>query len=332
MSYPDSHHSYRFIDFIDDPSLVLPSIKGLEGLLVPTIERAIQPLKKVLKGADKMLDEVSRNARLDSMKTLKKDEAAAILLYTLEWNPREESLYHILNKTLSSRDRDRKLEPWLLFLRLLLVALSKLPLVENTTVYRGIPSLADYSGKQEVTWYSFTSTSSDEQVARGFCSKKGDASTLFVIRVRSGRDLSGLSIYPQEKEVLLPLIKYFEIQKRDKDAEGLTIVHLREKEASNGSIMPKLLSYDDKSLLDDDLSHIVQEAIEQQCTDLQLSKNNITSAGVPHLVRCLKENNRVSDPRETTELFVNNGNFHLRHWFFLICLSIISVIKVFVNF
>lgn len=309
MSYPDSHHSYRFIDFIDDPSLTLPSIEDLQGLLVPTIEEAIQPLKTVLKEVDKMLDKVFNNKRLNSIDYLKKDEAAAILLYTLEWNPRKESLYHILNNTLSIKDRDRKLEPWKLFLRLLLVALSKLPLVENTTVYRGIPVLADYPGRQAVTWYSFTSTSSDERFAKRFCSENCNESTLFVIRLRSGRDLSGLSVYPEEKEVLLPPIKCFDIETREKDGTGLTIVHLREKEASKDSIVPNIFSYDEKSLVDDDVEQIVQKVIEQHCTDLHLSMNNITWAAVPHLVRCLKENNRVSNPRETSQSFLNNGEF-----------------------
>lgn len=303
MTDTDSHGSRRFIDFIDNPSLKLPPIKGLQGLPVPSIEAATKPLHTVLKDVDKMLEEVLGDNRLESMDKHERDETAAILLYTLEWCPKEESLYHVLNKTLASKERDQRLQSWLLFLRLFLVGLSKRPLVENTIVYRGVSSLVDYPGRQEVTWWSLTSTSRERAVAMTFA-PGGDNSTLFAMNIRSGREIGDLSKYPSEREVLLPPMTHFHIERRERDSDGLTIVYMNEIDARKDSPMPITVSSDKKNLNDNDLERVVDEAIAQQCTDLRLSNNGIASAGVHQLVRCLNDN-RVGERGMVQFVFSN---------------------------
>jgi len=64
------------------------------------------------------------------------DESAAIMLYTMEWKPLDKCLYVVLNATLREKDRE-KLTPWLLYLRLLLHALLRLPSISRT-VFRGV--------------------------------------------------------------------------------------------------------------------------------------------------------------------------------------------------
>lgn len=288
MSRAGSHYSSRFIDFIDNTSLNLPSLEGLQGRLVPSIEEAIKPLQTVLKDVDKMLQQVVAHSLLASMEKPAFDEAAAILLYSFEWCPREQSIYHVLNRTLASKERNEKLKPWLLFLRLLLVGLSKRPLVQNTKVYRGIPHLVDYSGRQEVIWWPFTSCSSDEKSAMAFVSERSKG-TLFIIDIRSGTEIGDFSLFPGEKEILLTPNRHFDIEKRVKTEEGLTIVHLKETEASDDSAVPKILNCSDKKLTDENLQPVIDEAITQKCTDLLLAKNSLTGRAVQQLIRCLAE-------------------------------------------
>lgn len=54
------------------------------------------------------------------------DESASIMLYSLDWEPQEECLYHVLNKTLRMKNR-KQLIPWCLYLKLILTALSRIP-------------------------------------------------------------------------------------------------------------------------------------------------------------------------------------------------------------
>lgn len=227
MSHAGPHSSSRFIDFIDNDVLELPLIEGLQGLLVPSIVEAISPLRAVLKDVEEMLQKVAGHRLLPSMGEPGRDEIAALLMYTWQWPSPEQSLYHVLNRTLASKERNNKLKPWLLFLRLLLVALCKQPLVQNTTVYRGIPHLVDYSGRQQVVWWPFTSCSSDEQTAMSFVHERSKG-TLFIVHIRSGREVGDVSQFPGEKEILLTPNRHFDVEKRMKNEDGLTIVHLKE--------------------------------------------------------------------------------------------------------
>ena len=78
---------------------------------------------------------------------LTSDESAAILLYTIEWEPCEKSFYILLNLALRAEKRDT-LRPWFSYLRLMINALQKLPAVPETTVYRG---------GETITWWAFSS-------------------------------------------------------------------------------------------------------------------------------------------------------------------------------
>ncbi|CAF4918695.1 unnamed protein product, partial [Rotaria magnacalcarata] len=54
------------------------------------------------------------------------DESASIMLYSMGWEPIEQCLYFALNAALRSEDRGN-LDPWYLYLKLILTALSRLP-------------------------------------------------------------------------------------------------------------------------------------------------------------------------------------------------------------
>ena len=113
-------------NFKDEPKRMLKSISHYDREPLVTLEEACKPLETIL---DDELPENVKIAKINSKNTkhpLSADDSAAIHLYTMEWNERENSLYIILNQTLREPDRS-KLRPWYRYMKLLLTALFKLP-------------------------------------------------------------------------------------------------------------------------------------------------------------------------------------------------------------
>lgn len=110
----------------DEPKQMLKPIAGYEREPLVSLEEACKPLEDVLD------DELKQNISIAKMNSkepefgLTSDEFAAIHLYTMEWNERQNSLYMILNKTLRLADR-QKLRPWFRYLKLFLTGFFKLP-------------------------------------------------------------------------------------------------------------------------------------------------------------------------------------------------------------
>ncbi|CAF3326301.1 unnamed protein product [Rotaria sp. Silwood2] len=106
---------------------------------------------------------------------LTQDESAAIMLYSMGWEPLDECLYFALNNTLRSLDR-RKLKSWLLYLRLFLNGLFRLPSITRP-VYRGVKlnlSKSYIMGKT-VVWWGFSSCTTSVNVLQSeeFSDKTG---------------------------------------------------------------------------------------------------------------------------------------------------------------
>ena len=127
------------------------------------------------------------------------DEAAAIMLYTQQC-----CLYPMLNTALRDHPRHSNLKAFRPYLKLLLTALNKLPLV-RAKVYRGMnvdlhETYCQLQG-QVFRWWAFSSTTMKEEQAKAFIGPTGDR-TLFAIDA-IGVDISAFSAFPQEKEVLI---------------------------------------------------------------------------------------------------------------------------------
>ena len=113
-------------DIQGEPKQMLKPITGYEREPLLSIEEACAPLEDVL---DHELRQNISIAKINSAEPkygLTSDEAAAIHLYTMEWDEHENSLYFVLNKTLRVADRT-KLRPWFKYLKLLLTGIFKLP-------------------------------------------------------------------------------------------------------------------------------------------------------------------------------------------------------------
>ena len=110
----------------DEPKQMLKPISGYEREPLVSIEEACEPLEDVL---DHELGQNIIIAKMNAKQLqygLTVNEFAAIHLYTMEWDDRENSLYMVLNKTLRLADRG-KLRPWFKYLKLFLTGFFKLP-------------------------------------------------------------------------------------------------------------------------------------------------------------------------------------------------------------
>ena len=84
---------------------------------------------------------------------------------------------------------------------------------------------AHYKPGMTVVWPAFTSTTLDETVAKSFGG--GPGSHLFKISTSLYCPLMDISVYPGEKEVLLPAFSHFFIESVNEDADGYFVIQMK---------------------------------------------------------------------------------------------------------
>jgi hypothetical protein len=224
----------RFVDVEEEPRKLQQPIEGYQSLPLPTLEDAIEPIVE-------FCPDVRRRAYIakgncDSPKdALTKDESASIFLYTTEWKPRDQCLYVALNSILRSKIRDELISPWLLYMKLLLTALFKLP-SHTMTVWRGVR--LDLRNEYEVgkmyTWWGFSSCTEALSVLQSklFLGQEGKR-TMFSIECFNGKKIREHSSFKNEDEILLlpgsQFIVRSHLQPSKKDPD-LVIIHLKQVE------------------------------------------------------------------------------------------------------
>ncbi|CAF1244386.1 unnamed protein product [Rotaria sp. Silwood1] len=151
-----AQHIRRITDVALEPHQYLLPICGYEKLPLVPLEIAIEELVEFLPNVQSFAY-VAKQRCEEPADGLTQDESAAIMLYSMGWEPIDERLYFVLNQTLRSPDR-RKMNPWLLYLRLFLSGLFRLPSVSRT-VYRGVKlNLSkSYSMEKTIVWWGFSS-------------------------------------------------------------------------------------------------------------------------------------------------------------------------------
>jgi len=141
---------------------------------------------------------------------LSDNESAAITYYTCDVRTMqgtlEECPFKQINSTMITRDLDR-IRPWKSFLYYLLSGLNKLP-SRKETVYRAIDKPITSLSKQykkgfSICWIGFSSTSLEKDLIKNFVDKPNQKGTYMIIKAIEGRDISGLSKYPSEAEIIL---------------------------------------------------------------------------------------------------------------------------------
>ncbi|CAF3916269.1 unnamed protein product, partial [Rotaria sp. Silwood1] len=131
----EPQHALRFLDVHEESEEMFLPIQDFETTPLVSLNDAVVPIQTIIPDVKHMIKTVKANSG-ESEDGLTRDESNSIRLYSLEWQPREKSLFYILNQALRADNR-QQLKPWLLFLRLILTALAHLPST-SLTVYRGI--------------------------------------------------------------------------------------------------------------------------------------------------------------------------------------------------
>jgi hypothetical protein len=202
----------RLTDIVQEPLRFLTPIGGYEKMPLVSLEKALEPLVPILPTV----------------------QSHAYVAKQLCQNPADglsqECLYIALNNTLRSvTNRQQKLKPWYLYLRLFLNALFRLPPLCEIA-FRGIKldMSKNYATGQTIIWWGFSSCTTAVEVLQSdqFLGKTA-VRTMFNIQSETARDIRKHSYYPAEDEVLLLAATQFKVA-GCLDQGNLRIVHLKE--------------------------------------------------------------------------------------------------------
>ncbi|CAF3533810.1 unnamed protein product, partial [Rotaria sp. Silwood2] len=220
----------RLADIDKQPHKILMPISGYEDLPLVSLEHAVTPLISLIPDIQKYAHVAKQNCN-EPADGLTRDESAAIMLHTMNWEPIDKCLYFKLNEALRSKDRV-SLKPWFLFLKLFLTAFHKLPSISHRTVYRGcrLDLKEYYKAENTVIWWGFsTCTPSIRTLEAEHIVGKTGTRTLFVIECYSGKYIGKHSYYSSDDEIILILPATQFIMTSCSDVgSGLCIVNLKE--------------------------------------------------------------------------------------------------------
>ena len=220
----------RFKDVGAESLRMLLPIQGYESMPIVPLEDAVYPLISLVPQIKRMVYIVKERCD-DPQDGLTIDESASIMLYTLEWVPKQKSFYFILNSALRAENRQR-LKPWFRYLKLVLTALAKLPSARRC-VYRGVKADLHqlYPKGKTCVWWGFSSctTTLETLQSEDFLGKKGYR-TMFTVECDTGKDIRKHSIFPTEEEVLLPAARQFKVFSSFDSGNNLHIIQLKEIE------------------------------------------------------------------------------------------------------
>ncbi|CAF1338808.1 unnamed protein product [Adineta steineri] len=121
----EPQHARRILDKLALSQEMRKPVENFDSIPVVSLEEAIEPLVSLVTNIKEMISKAKE--KCDKPKDgLTTNESASIMLYLLEWKPRENSFYIILNNILRAEDKE-KLQPWQLYLKLFISSLEKLP-------------------------------------------------------------------------------------------------------------------------------------------------------------------------------------------------------------
>jgi hypothetical protein len=155
-------------------------------------------------------------------KTLYQIEQECIYLYSAE-----SFLYKLINKTLREDDRSRVSN--LGAFCYLLPGIHSFTKEYDGTLYRGVMLSQEMINDYENSigdwrrWLAFSSTSKSREQAEHF------GNTLFILTLKKNaayRDISSISYYPHEEEVLLPAATDFVVDRIDCDKNGKYLIYI----------------------------------------------------------------------------------------------------------
>jgi hypothetical protein len=308
----------RLSDVYREPLKWLLPIEGHEKMPLVSLEEAIEPLVSIVSDVKRKAYVAKKNSEQPA-DGLTPDESASIVLYTMEWEPYEKCLYFSLNECLRDKQRET-LQPWLLFLKLFLTALDKLPSL-SCIVFRGVKmNLIDkYPRDSTVIWWGFSSCTTNVSVLKSekFLGKTGDR-IMFAIECHSGKNIRQHSYYQHENEILLPPARQFTVVGSLDQGNGLHMVQLKEIDPSIVLIEPvsgeQNLSLSPRSARDDSSLSIPNQNSKfaskinkyQNFTKVNFTFEDLTDDDMPIIV------NQIIMLKVCTELDLSNNQITSR--------------------
>ncbi|CAF0836644.1 unnamed protein product [Didymodactylos carnosus] len=218
----------RYSDVGNESGRMLTPIQGYAQLPLVSLEEAVKPIETVIPDIQRQVYIAKERCKQPCPDGLTHDESAAILLYTMEWQPKEQSVYFVLNSILRLENREN-IKPFYLYLKLVFTALWKLP-SRRQTVYRGIDKdlNKEYELNKTYTWWGFSSTTETPAQTQMFLGKSGKTRTLFNIDCLHGKMIIDHSFFRNEKEILLLPAVQFEVVSKLNPSPDIYIIHLKE--------------------------------------------------------------------------------------------------------
>ncbi|CAF1257178.1 unnamed protein product [Rotaria sp. Silwood1] len=255
----------RLTDIANEPLKLLAPIHGYENMPLVSLEEAVAPLISLVPDIQNYAS-LAKQRCSEPADGLTQDESAAIMLYSMGWEPLDQCLYVALNAALRSPDRQH-LKPWFLFLKLFLTAFVRLPPNPHHIVYRGVKLdlHRHYNKGQKVVWWGFSSctTSIKFLEAEQIFGKTGSR-TIFCIECNSGKDIRAHSYYSTEDEILLLPATQFEVVACFDHALELHIIHLKETRPPFSLLKPIPSAISQKE------AAVCKQSINEICTHFKL--------------------------------------------------------------
>ena len=225
-----NQHNQRFSDMAGESCRMLTPILNYEKQPLVSLEEAIEPIVPLVPEVKRMAFVAKRKCQKIPANSLSINESASIILYSMDWEPKEECLYHVLNKTLRAKNRNQLMTPCFLYLKLILTALSRLP-SSHQVVFRGIKDdmRKEYPEGGTIYWWGFSSCTATVEILQNeqFLGSSG-ARTMFMIECFSGKDIRQHSDFQIENEILLLPGRQLEVISYLEQGKDLYLIHLRE--------------------------------------------------------------------------------------------------------
>ncbi|CAF3014489.1 unnamed protein product [Rotaria socialis] len=225
-----AHDWSRFADVVEESRETFSQLQGYEIMPLVSLEKATDPLIPHVPEIAHMVDAVRRNL-IEPKDGLTNDESASIMLYSMQWIPKECSFYHALNKTLRDINREKLIPPWLLYLRLFMTALAKIPSTPGEQVYRGIKKdLRQYYRVGSCfIWAGFSScTPHIHLLEKAPFFGQTDTRTLLSIHCETGKNIKEHSFSHTEDEIVFMPGAEFEVISTLDMNHALHVIHLKE--------------------------------------------------------------------------------------------------------
>lgn len=253
----------RYSDLTEEPLVTLPAISGYEQVSLVNFDEAIEPLLSIVPDLQQMIEMINERS-VETKDGLTRSESASIMLYSMQWQPKEQSFNLYLNRTLRDDNRER-LTPWFSYLKLFSKALSKLPST-HSYVYRAVPKdlSQDYSLGRTFLWWGFSlCTQSIELVEKEQNFNQIDQRTRLKIESKSAKDIHQHSFHHVDGELLLPAAQCYKVVSNLDSGDGLHIIQLKE-------IDPYIIA----PLMNKERTTSFSLSLDQRRTSINLSMQN----------------------------------------------------------